>query len=67
MNTSFAFKINNMRQKVLSVAGLLLLFLLQMAANPPRVSASVVMNYGADGNDYFQFTTPSGIRVKQIV
>jgi hypothetical protein len=48
-----------MRQKVLSVAGLLLLFLLQMAANPPRVSASVVMNYGADGNDYFQFTTPS--------
>src|SRR3954469_16982432 len=25
-----------------------------------RVSAApVVMNYGADGNDYFQFTTPS--------
>jgi hypothetical protein len=66
VNTCFAFKINNMRQKVLSVAGLLLL-LLQMAANPPRVSASVVMNYGADGNDYFQFTTPSGIRVKQIM
>ncbi len=58
MNPSLAFKINNMRQKVLSAAGLLLV-LLQMVANPARVSASVVMNYGADGNDYFQFTTPS--------
>ena len=29
-----------------------------MAVSPPRVSAGVVMNYGADGNDYFQFTTP---------
>ncbi|MGC9942825.1 MAG: fibronectin type III domain-containing protein [Verrucomicrobiota bacterium] len=47
-----------MRQKLFLVAGLLLV-LLQMSANPPRVCASVVMNYGADGNDYFQFTTPS--------
>jgi hypothetical protein len=29
-----------------------------MAARPARASAGVVMNYGADGNDYFQFTTP---------
>jgi len=36
-----------------------MLGLLQMAADPWRASAAVVMNYGADGNDYFQFTTPS--------
>src|SRR6202453_3162335 len=30
-----------------------------LAVSPPRASAGVVMNYGADGNDYFQFTTPS--------
>ena len=36
---------------------MLILFL--MAAGPQRVSAANVMNYGADGNDYFQFTTPS--------
>ena len=30
-----------------------------MAAGFQRVSAANVMNYGADGNDYFQFTTPS--------
>ncbi|HWY29657.1 MAG TPA: autotransporter-associated beta strand repeat-containing protein, partial [Candidatus Acidoferrum sp.] len=30
-----------------------------MAASMPRALAGVVMNYGADGNDYFQFTTPS--------
>jgi autotransporter-associated beta strand protein len=28
-------------------------------ASPSRTSAAVVMNYGADGNDYFQFTNPS--------
>ena len=27
--------------------------------SPLRTSAAVVMNYGADGNDYFQFTNPS--------
>ena len=30
-----------------------------MAASMPGAFAGVVMNYGADGNDYFQFTTPS--------
>ncbi|HXA44272.1 MAG TPA: fibronectin type III domain-containing protein, partial [Candidatus Angelobacter sp.] len=30
-----------------------------MAVSPPRAVAGAVMNYGADGNDYFQFTTPS--------
>jgi hypothetical protein len=30
-----------------------------LAASPQRTAAVVVMNYGADGNDYFQFTTPS--------
>jgi hypothetical protein len=37
----------------------IILALLQMAANPPRAAASVVMNYGADGNDYFQFSNPT--------
>jgi fructan beta-fructosidase len=32
---------------------------LQMGAGLPCASAANVMNYGADGNDYFQFTTPS--------
>ena len=36
-----------------------LLGLLQMVFNPGFVSGANVMNYGADGNDYFQFTTPS--------
>src|SRR5271156_1396823 len=30
-----------------------------LAVSPPRASAGVAMDYGADGNDYFQFTTPS--------
>ena len=30
-----------------------------MAASRPHTSAANVMNYGADGNDYFQFTTPT--------
>ena len=46
------------RQKILGLAGVLLV-LLQMATNPWRTAAANVMNYGADGNDYFQFTTPS--------
>src|SRR5947209_1390434 len=33
-------------------------FLLALASQQ-CASAAVVMNYGADGNDYFQFTTPS--------
>src|SRR6202789_830915 len=47
-----------MLRKMLSVLSFMLgLFL--MAVSPPRASAGVVMNYGADGNDYFQSTTPS--------
>jgi len=38
---------------------LLLLALFQTGSGPQSVSAANVMNYGADGNDYFQFTTPS--------
>ncbi len=30
-----------------------------LGAGLQTVSAANVMNYGADGNDYFQFTTPS--------
>ena len=36
-----------------------MLILFHLVAAPLRVSAANVMNYGADGNDYFQFTTPS--------
>jgi autotransporter-associated beta strand protein len=36
-----------------------MLGLLLMTAGPQRASAANVMNYGADGMDYFQFTTPS--------
>jgi len=39
--------------------GSVLLALFLMVVNPQRVFAANVMNYGADGNDYFQFTTPS--------
>ncbi|HEV2691896.1 MAG TPA: fibronectin type III domain-containing protein [Verrucomicrobiae bacterium] len=42
-----------------SVAALLLLILFQMGLSPLRGSAANVMNYGADGNDYFQFSNPS--------
>jgi hypothetical protein len=35
------------------------LALLQVTISPERASAANVMNYGADGMDYFQFTTPS--------
>jgi fructan beta-fructosidase len=37
----------------------ILLALFQMVFISQFVSAANVMNYGADGNDYFQFTTPS--------
>ncbi|MDB6018458.1 MAG: Immunoglobulin subtype [Pedosphaera sp.] len=40
------------------------LVLIQMAANPQRASAGVVLNYGASGNDYYQFTTPSMAIIK---
>jgi fructan beta-fructosidase len=47
-----------MLRKMLSVLSFMLgLFL--MAMSPQRAGAGVVMNYGADGNDYFQFSTPS--------
>src|ERR1700679_3021451 len=47
-----------MLRKMLSVLSFMLgLFL--MAVSPQRAGAGVVMNYGADGNDYFQFSTPS--------
>jgi fructan beta-fructosidase len=36
-----------------------MLALCVMAVSPSRAVAGAVMNYGADGNDYFQFTTPS--------
>ena len=47
-----------MRRKILWLAGGGLI-LLQMLVKPQGTAASVAMNYGADGNDYFQFTTPS--------
>jgi hypothetical protein len=47
-----------MPQKMLWRVGFLLILFL-MAVGPQRVSAANVMNYGADGNDYFQFTDPS--------
>jgi hypothetical protein len=46
-----------LRKMLLQVSAMLILFL--TAASPQRASAVGVMNYGADGNDYFQFTTPS--------
>jgi autotransporter-associated beta strand protein len=42
---------------LLQVSVTLGLFL--MAVSPQRTSGANVMNYGSDGNDYFQFTTPS--------
>ncbi|MEI9962646.1 MAG: hypothetical protein WDM76_16475 [Limisphaerales bacterium] len=36
-----------------------LLALFQASVGLQSISAANVMNYGADGNDYFQFTTPS--------
>jgi hypothetical protein len=41
------------------------LFLCLAAVGSRRASAAVVMNYGADGNDYFQFTTPSMSRCRK--
>lgn len=37
----------------------MLFLLMQMAAGLPSAPAANLMNYGADGNDYFQFTTPA--------
>ncbi len=44
-------------QKTWPWSGLLVLLL--MGAGTPHLSAANVMNYGADGNDYFQFSNPS--------
>jgi autotransporter-associated beta strand protein len=44
--------------KILRPAGEMLM-LATLLVLSRRASAAVVMNYGADGNDYFQFTTPS--------
>jgi fructan beta-fructosidase len=46
-----------LRKMLLPVSVMLGLFL--MIAGPQRSFAANVMNYGADGMDYFQFTTPS--------
>src|SRR4051812_19774039 len=40
-------------------ASAMCIFLLTLASASRVTAAPVVMNYGADGNDYFQFTTPS--------
>ncbi|HEY4417342.1 MAG TPA: LamG-like jellyroll fold domain-containing protein [Verrucomicrobiae bacterium] len=40
-------------------SGLWLAVWLQLGFGAQFISAANVMNYGADGNDYFQFTTPS--------
>jgi hypothetical protein len=47
-----------MKQKIIWHVSTVLILLL-MAVGPQRGSAANVMNYGADGNDYFQFTTSS--------
>jgi len=47
-----------MPRKMLWSAGIVLILFL-MTGGPRRAAAASVMNYGADGNDYFQFTTPS--------
>jgi hypothetical protein len=49
-----------MQRKILWLAGAML-GLLQMAADPWRASAAVVMNYGADGNDYWFFRDVLGV------
>src|SRR5271169_6031071 len=47
-----------MLRKMLSAVNVMLVLFL-MAVSSQRAGAGVVMNYGADGNDYFQFSTPS--------
>jgi hypothetical protein len=47
-----------MLRKMLWWAGIMPV-LLQTAVNPQWASAANVMNYGADGNDYYRFTNPS--------
>jgi hypothetical protein len=46
------------QRKMARGAGVMLALLL-WAASSREASAANVMNYGADGNDYFQFTTPT--------
>ncbi|HXI69113.1 MAG TPA: fibronectin type III domain-containing protein [Verrucomicrobiae bacterium] len=52
-----------MQQKILWLASIML-GLLPMAASPQHAAAAVVMNYGASGNDYYRFTTPSMAFIK---
>ena len=47
-----------MFQKMLLLVSVMVALFL-VVASPQRASAANVMNYGADGMDYFQFTTPS--------
>ncbi len=47
---------NNLKRGWVTV---LMFVLIQIMAGSQWSSAANVMNYGADGNDYFQFTTPS--------
>jgi hypothetical protein len=47
-----------MLQKML-LRAFIMLGLCLVTAGSQRAAAANVMNYGADGNDYFQFTTPS--------
>jgi len=47
-----------MPRRILWLASVALAWL-QVTISPHRASAANVMNYGADGMDYFQFTTPS--------
>ena len=49
---------NAMLRMILQNSSVMLMLFLT-ATSPLRTSAAVVMNYGADGNDYYQFTTPS--------
>ena len=51
------YKMKTMFKKILLPVGVML-GLFWMMAGSARAAAANVMNYGADGNDYFQFTTP---------
>lgn len=58
MNNSTLQDVVKSMLRLARATSVLATFLLTLAS-PPHASAVVVMNYGADGNDYFQFTTPS--------
>lgn len=45
--------------RLVQVTPAFVIIILNLAGSPRAAAAPVVMNYGADGNDYFQFTTPS--------